>query len=141
MTAAFSADDFILADEKECPPPQPPNPPQPSGSPLDMINQMYATGKFNLATKSGCGLFTEACCKVLHENHSPSWGHLRKTGAQNQFNGHAVDAIQLLVPELNCEAFIYDIITDSESPNAHPALNVAGAPEPSLFLYPPKPIL
>lgn len=83
-------------------------------------------------TEEGCGRFTEACCAALHEIN-PQWGHIKKVGAQNQFNGHAVDAIQLLAGE---QKGIYDIIVDSESPNAKPSFNRKGDPEPALFFFP-----
>jgi hypothetical protein len=86
----------------------------------------------DLTTKEGCGRFTEACCAALHAVN-PLWGHIKKSGAQNQFNGHAVDAIQLLAGEGNG---IFDIIFDSESPSAKAQFIRKGDPEPALFLRP-----
>ncbi len=132
-------DDFHLADEKVCPeipPPQPPNPPVPGQTPLQIVLATYATGGFDLSTKTGCGKFTEACCTNLHVQNSQQWGHIKKSGAQNQFNGHAVDAIMLLLDSGPQAAGIYDLIVDSESPNARPALNYSGPPIQSLWYYP-----
>jgi hypothetical protein len=125
-----------LADEKVCPDPVPvPIPPQPDPTtPLGIIKQVYATGLYDLRTKEGCGKFTEACCTALHEKLSASYGHLRKSGAQNQYNGHAVDALQRLVPML--ESGVFDIIQSSESPEAKPAYNKAGDSEPDKWYYP-----
>lgn len=137
------ADDFIMQDVPPpvvIPPPTlPPNPPNTALSPYQIIQGVYASGAHTLETKAGCGTFTEACCKELHERHSVQWGHVKKTGAQNQFNGHAVDAVQLLTDVLTStgltRAGIYDIIMDSESPNAEPAFNWAGDPRPDLWYY------
>lgn len=134
----FQADDFHLADEKVCPDPTPipptPIPPPTDKTPLGIIKSVYATGLYDLNTKEGCGKFTEACCKSLHELLDTSYGHLRKSGAQNQYNGHAVDALQRLSPQL--EAGIFDIIISSESPQAQPAYNKAGDADPSKWYYP-----
>lgn len=133
--AAFAADDFTLADLPApivipCPDPEP------NADPFTLIRGVYATGKHELLTKAGCGKFTEACCVELHNRHSLKWGHLRKSGAQNQYNGHAVDAVQLLVDVGDFKAGIYDIIISSESPDAKPACNWADPPNPSQWYYP-----
>lgn len=134
------ADDFHLALDKVCPeiPPIPPIPPipNPSNEPIDIINQVYATGLYDLNTKDGCGKFTEACCTQLHARHSTGWGHIRKVGAQNNYNGHAVDAIQLNVKVGNTNADVYDIIISSESSDAKPSFNSKGPFNQSLWYYP-----
>ncbi|HEX7767081.1 MAG TPA: hypothetical protein VF443_10230 [Nitrospira sp.] len=137
--AYLQMDDFHLADEKVCPDPVPIPPPTPTSgplTPLQRIQAIYATGRYDLSTKAGCGQFTEACCADLHDHDSPMWGHIRKSGAQNQYNGHAVDAIMLLGSSKTTKAGIYDLITDSESPNAKPAMNFSGDPVPDLWYYP-----
>jgi hypothetical protein len=106
--------------------------PTTSKDPQAIINAIFASGAHSLATKEGCGRFTEACCAALHEV-DPMWGHIKKSGAQNQFNGHAVDAIQLLTGETRG---IYDIIFDSESPNAKPSFNRKGDPDGVLWFFP-----
>lgn len=136
------ADDFILQDEKVCPPcpepPIPPNPPSVPTDPLGIIQWTYNhNGPFNLATKEGCGKFTEACCTNLHEYHQTSWGHIRKVPPQNQYNGHAVDAVQLLLDDFDgTKSGIYDIITSSESSEARPAFNYSGPARNDLWYYP-----
>lgn len=45
-----------------------------------------------LDTHDRSGAFTELAAAVLH-SHDPNFGHLRKFGSQNQYNGHAVDAV------------------------------------------------
>lgn len=138
---SFHADDFYLTAEKICPEPKPcPEVPptnviKPGDSPQVIIEKTYKNGKFNLATKEGCGKFTESCCVNLHEFNSTSWGHIKKSGAQNQYNGHAVDAVQILVQHLDTAAGIYDIVISSESPEAKPAFNFAGSPRPDLWYY------
>lgn len=143
-------DDFHLTDEKVCPdvPPIPPQPPTWPTDPLAIILRVYATGQFNLATKAGCGQFTEACATALHEHNSTAWGHLQKFPPQNHYPDvpyvpggkvHAVDAVMLLVAAPDgTAAGIYDIIVDSESVNAHPACNFSGGPNPLLWYYPAK---
>jgi hypothetical protein len=128
--ALFCLDDVTLADS-HAPVPEPP--PIYQGSPQEIVNQVYQQGDFDLSTKDGCGQFTEACCTALHDSHSDHWGHIKKTGAQNQYNGHAVDALMLLS---GADAGIWDIIYDSESPNAQPSWSYKGAPDPSLWYYP-----
>lgn len=133
--AGLIVDDCQLIKKPPSPTPPQPQPPA-SNKAIDIINEVFNEHQFNLATKDGCGKFTEECCKRLHERNSPQWGHLRKSGAQNQYNGHAVDAIQLLVNSFDTTAGIYDIITDSESPNAKPALNFASNADPGKWYYP-----
>lgn len=138
------ADDFIMQDVPPpvyVPVPTPPNPDPPSTAltPFQIIQAVQAKNKFDLSTKEGCGQLVEASVKELHERHSPSWGHIKKTGAQNQYNGHAVDAMQLLQTVLtsngNTEQGIYDIITSSESPDAKVAFNRQGDCRPDLWYY------
>jgi len=132
-------DDIHFAKRVVCPDPIPPTPippVPPNATPWGIIKAVWATGRYELVTKAGCGIFTEACCTALHTQDSPNWGHIRKTGAQNQYNGHAVDAVMLLVGTAQTQAGIYDIISDSESTNAKPAFNFSGPPVPTLWFYP-----
>lgn len=139
----FELDDITLLDSpKPCPeiPPTPVPIPPTDPMPLDpkgIIDWTYKHGSFNLVTKEGCGKFTEACCTNLHDGHSAAWGHIRKTGAQNQYNGHAVDAVMLLVSNQDgTNAGIYDLIFSSESASAHPSFNYAGSVMQNLWYYP-----
>ena len=146
VTARLQVDDYRLTPVPVAPPtPEPPQPPSgqpnPNANPMDIINSVYAATHPNLATKVGCGTFTENCCEALHNQMHPAWGHVKKTGAQNQYNGHAVDAVMLLVPSGSTQPGIYDIITSSESADAKPAFNYAGPPDNSLWLYPPSPVV
>jgi hypothetical protein len=134
--AFFWLDDVHLKEKESAPPPTPIPPPTTSNRPEDIINEVYATGKFNLYTKEGCGLFTEACCVELHNRNNNMWGHVKKNPGQNQFNGHAVDAVMCLAGEENG---IWDIIVSSESSSAHPAYNRAGDIKPELWYYPAAP--
>ena len=138
--ARFQLDDIHLSPTPVAPPtPQPPDPgptPQPPSDPLDVINAVHATGAYNLATKSGCGEFTEACAWELARTFGASWGHIMKDPGQNQYAGHAVDAIQSIYGEYTGK---WDIIVSSVSSSAHPAFNDAGEADPEKFqpAYPP----
>jgi glutaminase len=101
-----------------------------------LCQAVYEQGDFDLATKEGCGLYTEACCLALFTQQSAWWGHIRKEPAQNQYNGHAVDALQLMIQAGGTQAGIYDIIWSTESPEAEPAWSYKGPPDLNLW-YPP----
>lgn len=141
--AMLTADDFHLVNEKICPPPipvpVPPNPtptPPDSHDPLSIILATQEKNKFDLSTKEGCGQLVEESCENLHIINSDKWGHVKKTGAQNNYNGHAVDAMQLLKDSETTKAGIYDIIFSSESSEARIVFNRAGDPNPALWYYP-----
>jgi hypothetical protein len=139
--AYLQCDDFTLADIPAAPPiPEPPTPQPPPGpgddvvNHLDRINAWYATGAYDLSTKSGCGTFTEQVAldfARFYADRNQRWGHIKKTGAQNQYNGHAVDAIQNLYGDQDGK---WDIIVSSVSASAHPAFNDAGEANPDDFL-------
>lgn len=142
--AVFLADDFTLTKypdpiiiEK---PVEVPSVPSYPTDPFGIIKLVYKLGQFDLSKKEDCGKFTEAVCAELHKNHSNYWGHIRKFGAQNQFNGHAVDAIFLLKsvgsePNIT-KSGVYDLVLDSESLNAKPQFIYKGDTDPSLWYYP-----
>jgi hypothetical protein len=127
--AIFILDDVHLTPVEAAPSPTPPPVPQ---EPAAVIQAVYDTGDHDLSTHDGCGRFTEACCTELHAQ-DPMWGHIRKTGGQNQYNGHAVDAVYLLA---GSGAGVYDIIHDSVSPNASPQCLWKDAGDPELWYYP-----
>ncbi len=129
--AALAMDDFRLPIVETHP-----IPPPSDRSPEEIIHDVYATGLYNLTTHDGCGVFTEACCSALHDNHSPMWGHIKKIGAQEQYNGHAIDAVQLLNSMPDCERGVYDIIIQSQAPDARPSFNLVGPPNQLLWYYP-----
>jgi len=134
--ARFQADDFALELAPVTPGPTPPA--NVSGStPLEVINSVWATGDYQLLTKEGCGRFTEACDTAVHDLIENTCGHLRKDPGQNQFNGHAVDAIHFIAGQY---VGIWDIITSSESSDAKPAFNYAGPAEPPKWYYPAAPL-
>lgn len=138
QTAAFETDDFYLQDVYVPPPipPIPPVPPPVNNDPMSIINNVYANGHYDLNTKDGCGRFTEDCTIALHQKNSIEWGNIRKTGQQNQYNGHAVDACMLLTDSGSTKSGTYDIIVDSEAPGAHPAFNRTDDAHPLLWYYP-----
>lgn len=135
MAARLEVDDYKL-QPSAAPGPTPP-PVVGGNTPLEIINNVYATGQYNLRTHDGCGLFTEACCTSIHVSLDDNCGHIKKTGAQNQFNGHAVDAIQFRAGEYYG---VWDIITSSVSADAKPAFNGPGDADPTLWFYPAAPI-
>jgi hypothetical protein len=142
--ARLQVDDYTLTEVGIPPVPGPEPPtgeegPDPNANPLDIINYVYNSTLPNLASHTGCGLFTEDCCEALHEMMHPAWGHIRKNPGQNQFNGHAVDAIMLVVPSGHTAPGIYDIIQDSASPNARPVFNFVEPPAVDLWYYPAAP--
>jgi hypothetical protein len=132
--AYLQCDDFTMADLPA--PPEPPGPPTNPSSPLEVINGVYATGQFNLATHVGCGQFTEECCRQLAAAFGAVWGHVAKSPGQNQYNNHAVDAVMSLA---GSDHGIWDIITSSVSSSARPAFNRAGDSKPELW-RPPAPL-
>jgi hypothetical protein len=81
------------------------------------IEEIFRNGNFNLSTLAGCGVFVEAVVNALPDK----WGHIRKSGAQTQYNGHAVDAIlyKSTTPLYNGKiAQGVDIISSAVSPEA-----------------------
>jgi len=129
---------FKLDDIRLAPDPVPPTPPvrNPSLDPAALCQAIYEQGEYDLATKEGCGVYTEDCCTALFQQHWYGWGHIRKEPPQNMWNGHAVDALQLLTPAGGTDAGIYDIIWSTESPDAKPAWSHKGPPDLNLW-YPP----
>ena len=103
--ATFVFDDFgeLPLDDEESQPPAPTEPEPPdieATEPEEIIHEVHANTDHDLSTHDGCGAFTEDCCVALHENDSDLWGHIRKPDpGQNQYNGHAVDALMLLAAE------------------------------------------
>lgn len=134
--AHFQLDDVRMSEVPAIPEPPPRNQ---YLDPFATIQAVYEQGEYDLATKEGCGEYTEACCSALNAQQSPLWGHIRKRPEQNQWQGHAVDAIQLLAKAGDTDSGIYDIILDTESPNAAPAWSYKGASEPDLWYYGPMP--
>lgn len=136
--ATFTFDDVHLTAATATPPTEPPpspGPPDPS-DPFGIIQWVYAGGTgvtFDLAFHEGCGQFTEACARSLFQYNARGWGHMKKNPGQNQYNGHAVDAIQCISGEW---FGVYDIITSSVSHDAAPAFNYIGPPVLELW-YPP----
>lgn len=127
--AYLQCDDFTMQDLPA--PPEPPEPPPVTGgTPLEIINGVYASGNYNLATKTGCGQFTEEVARQLAAAFGPMWGHVAKAPGQNQYNAHAVDAVHSLAGN---DHGIWDIITSSVSSSAKPAFNRAGDSEPELW--------
>lgn len=137
--ARLEVDDAHLEQDDVVQPPDP-GTADPNANPFDILMYVFNSTHPNLSTATGCGLFTEDVDKELHEKMHPAWGHVKKNPGQNQFNGHAVDAIMLLVPSGGTAPGIYDIIQSSASSDAKPVFNYAGPPENNLWYYPPAPI-
>ena len=145
-TARLQVDDYRLTPVPVSPdipttePPPTGSGPDPNANPVDIINYVFNSTHANLATHEGCGKFTEDVCVALHDSMHPAWGHIKKNPGQNQYNGHAVDAVMLMVPSGSTAPGIYDIIQDSVSPNARPVFNYVEPPNPDLWYYPASPI-
>lgn len=97
-----------------------------------VVAKVYHDGHFNLATKQGCGEFTEACAAALHAVDA-EFGGLRKVPPQNhwtdpQGNAHAVDAVLH-----KATGFAIDLIENSEASNAKPGWGVK-----TDLVYPPE---
>jgi len=80
------------------------------------IKSVYDGGTWNLEEENeqasdGRGAFTGAVVNALNAQ-DPAWGHIKKFGGQNQYNGHAVDAINWKNPD-GVTAEIYDIVSGS----------------------------
>ena len=137
MIAHLQVDDYTLTAEPVAPAPGP-TPPPTGGTPIEIINSVFTTTHPNLATIEGCGKFTEDCCNALRANHSQAWGHIDKDPGQNQYHGHAVDALMLLYPAAGTVAGIYDIIFSSASHEAKPVFNYVSPPNFDDWVYPPE---
>ena len=131
--AKFQLDNVVLSAAAVAPAPGPEPPPVAATDPWGIISEVYATGDYDLSTHDGCGQFTEACCTQLHERNNVMWGHFKKNPGQNQYNGHAVDAVQCLAGEFEGG---WDIIHDSVSSMAQPAFNRVGPSDPAIWYYP-----
>lgn len=83
-----------------------------------IVDEVFATGRYELVTKAGNGCFTEEVAFRLAQREPGQWFHLKKSGGQNQWNGHAVDAV------LHESGYAVDIIAFSESTDARPAWSV-----------------
>jgi hypothetical protein len=117
--------------------PEPPDPIiVPGDNPLDIITYVYESSLPNLSTHNGCGKFCEDVQTALSNSLSALYGHILKDPAQNQYNGHAVDAVMLLMPFDGVEAGVYDIIQNSVSAEATPAFNYVEPPIPHLWYNP-----
>lgn len=81
-----------------------------------VVTEVFNRLRPNLLTKAGNGGFTEAVAWELEQREPGVWFHLKKVGGQNQWNGHAVDAILHAAT-----GYAVDIIGSSESPDAAPA--------------------
>lgn len=131
--AFLQMDDFHLTVSSSTPSPEPTPPPSYHGTPEEIIDQVYNQTHPDLSTHEGCGKFTEDCATALHNNSSQWWGHIKKNPGQNQYNGHAVDAIMLAS---GVGAGIWDIVHDSVSPSATPQYIYKGPPDLNLWYYP-----
>lgn len=86
--------------------------------------------EFDLSTNEGCGKYTEAFVRFAQISGYPKVGHLRKTGGQTQYNGHANDAF--LYKEVNEDGLMraVDIIGNAE---AKPPYTPSNQPPKSFF--------
>lgn len=102
------------SDDAQTPslPPQAPNR-------MDILQQVLASKTWHLSNgdaydqtqPDGRGAFTEAAVAALHAADD-RFGHVKKNPGQNQYNGHAVDAIDWKNPD-GVTAEVYDILDGS----------------------------
>jgi hypothetical protein len=90
----------------------------------NLVDTVFTRGGFDLRTKGGCGLFTEAIVWELEQRESGQWWHLKKSAGQNNWHGHAVDAV-LHGPT----GYAIDVISSSESSSAKPNWHVDKKPD------------
>ncbi len=97
--------------------------------PPNELKDLHATfwsnfsNQFDLKTNEGCGKYTEAWV-IYARNHGWSKvGHLKKSGSQTQYNGHANDAFLYNEPDPTLLRAV-DIIGNAEStdPNRPPSI-------------------
>lgn len=105
------------------------------------VQAVFDAAPWDLTTHNGSGCFTEAVVYRLHELAPGQWFHLKKSGGQNQYNGHAVDAV------LHVSGYAVDMIGSSASAAAKPAwtldrVDATGGPRyanrPELRIVPTK---
>lgn len=80
-----------------------------------ILQRVYGDGsQWNLAegfqtAPNGRGAFTEAAVTAMHDVDA-RWGHIKKNPGQNQYNGHAVDAVVYKNPD-GVTGEIFDIVS------------------------------
>jgi len=95
----------------------------------------FLTADMDLSTAEGCGKFVEA----VVAGTGPEIGHITKSGAQTQWNGHAVDAIfyRSSSPLYNGGHYqAIDIIRGAEAPGAAPQWMPVCAPSGAFEVLP-----
>jgi len=100
--------------------------PDESGTIVSMWNEIRPA-----PNEESLGKFTESVAIALHQK-DPNWGHVKKSGAQRQYNGHAVDAIYY-----KGTFTAVDIIIASKTDNPQPGWGVKPSdPDDSRWLSP-----
>ena len=92
------------------------------------VRQFYNPQTMDLSTAAGCGKFVEA----VINGTGPEWGHIKKSGSQTQYNGHAVDAIMYRSNTPLYNGLLYqavDIVLGAEAPGAQPQWLPVCAPD------------
>ena len=89
---------------------------QPNGFPV--VQQVYATGAFDLTSHDGQAAFTDAVVCALHQSDN-RWGHLKKHPGQTQIHGHAEDSA--LYHHAAGLLQSVDFVGSAGSSSAHPA--------------------
>lgn len=83
-----------------------------------IVQQVYATGRYNLATHDGQAAFVDAVVLALHAKDA-KWGHLKKHPGQTQIHGHGEDSALYLsdTPGQSCAV---DFISGAGTAGARP---------------------
>lgn len=76
--------------------------------------------EYNMSTAEGCGQYNESWVRYAQNNGYGKVGHLKKSGTQTQYNGHAIDAFLYADGEGNPDGLFQavDIIKDAETNHA-----------------------
>ena len=86
------------------------------------IDDLFATGRYDLSTHSGQAAFVDDCVAALHQRDA-RWGFLRKTGSGKHIHGHSEDGA-LYLSDTPGQSQHVDFIANAGAPNASPGWSV-----------------
>lgn len=87
-----------------------------------VVDELFATGLYNLKTHEGMGAFVDAVVSTLHAIDE-RWGHLKKKPGQTETHGHGEDAALYLSDEPG-QSQAVDFVGGAGGPNPLPAWQV-----------------
>jgi hypothetical protein len=101
-----------------------------------VVEQVFATGQYNLQTHEGQGAFVDAVAVALHA-HDARWGHLKKNPGQTQLHGHAEDAA-LYLSDSPGQSIAVDFIVGAGGPSPRVGWNPDSPRYSRSDWYPPS---